>query len=183
MQMGGRLQLATLDDRLDTTFGMSGWSGSVAFGTIDAGIRARSSTANQGVVFLGTANLQFATHRTPLDLWWAGDTGHARSTFLRAHPLLDEGRLRVDRLGRSLGHLSLEAQRWWTVIGPIRAAAAVFGDAARTTQLYDRDRARHDVDVGIGAHLAIAGIPGLFSANVAKGLADGATAFSITYAP
>jgi hypothetical protein len=79
--------------------------------------------------------------------------------------------------------LSLEAQRWWTVIGPIRAAAAVFGDAARTAQLYDGDHARHDVDVGIGAHLAIAGIPGLFSANVAKGLADGATAFSVTYTP
>jgi predicted double-glycine peptidase len=183
VQVGGGLQLMTLDDRLDATFGLSGWSGRNGFGTIGAGIRARSSTANQGVVFLGTANLQFATHRTPLDLWWAGDTGHARSTFLRAHPLLDEGRLRVDRLGRSLGHLSLEAQRWWTVIGPIRAAAAVFGDAARTTQLYDRDRTRHDVDVGIGAHLAIAGIPGLFSANVAKGLADGATAFSVTYAP
>jgi hypothetical protein len=134
-------------------------------------------------VLLGEANLQIVTRRAPLDLWWAGDTGHVRSTLLRAHPLLDDGRLRVDRLGRSLGHFSLEAQRWWTVVGPISAAAAVFGDVARTAQLYDGERTRHDVDVGIGAHLAVSGIRGLFSANVAKGLADGATAFSVTYTP
>jgi hypothetical protein len=37
--------------------------------------------------------------------------------------------------------------------------------------------------VGIGAQLAVSGIRGLFSANVAKGLADGAAAFSVTYTP
>jgi hypothetical protein len=183
LQVGGSVGLVTPDDRLDAAFELSGWPGSGAFSTIAAGIRARSSTAKRGVVVLGTANLQFATRRAPLDLWWAGDTGHARSTLLRAHPLLDDGRLRVDRLGRTLGHFSLEAQRWWTVVGPISAAAAVFGDVARTAQLYDSEGARHDVDVGIGAHLAVSGIRGLFSANVAKGLADGAAAFSVTYTP
>jgi hypothetical protein len=181
--VGGGVELVTPDDRLDAEFALSGWPGNGAFGTIDAGIRARSSTAKRGVVLLGTANLQFATRRAPRDLWWAGDTGHVRSTLLRAHPLLDDGRLRIDRLGRTLGHFSLEAQRWWTVFGPISAAAAVFGDVARTAQLYGSERARHDVDVGIGAHLAVSGIRGLFSANVAKGLADGATAFSLTYTP
>jgi hypothetical protein len=183
LQVGGSLELVTLDDRLDAAFELSGWPGSGAFSTIEAGIRARSSTAKRGVVVLGTANLQFATRRAPLDLWWAGDTGHARSTLLRAHPLLDDGRLRVDRLGRTLGHFSLEAQRWWTVVGPISAAGAVFGDVARTARLYDSEGARHDVDVGIGAHLAVSGIRGLFSANVAKGLVDGAAAFSVTYTP
>jgi predicted double-glycine peptidase len=183
LQVGGGVELVTPDDRLDAAFELSGWPGNGAFGTIDAGIRARSSAAKRGVVFLGTANLQFATHRAPLDLWWAGDTGHARSTLLRAHPLLDDGRLRVDRLGRTLGHFSLEAQHWWTVVGPISAAASVFGDVARTAQLYAGDPARHDVDLGIGAYLAVAGIRGLFSANVAKGLADGATVFSVRYTP
>jgi hypothetical protein len=183
VQVGGRVELVTPDDRLDAAFELSGWPGSGAFSTIDAGIRARSSTAKRDVVLLGRANLQFATRHAPLDLWWAGDTGHVRSTLLRAHPLLDDGRLRVDRLGRTLGHFGLEAQRWWTVAGPISAAAAVFGDVARTAQLYASERARHDVDVGIGAHLAVAGIRGLFSATVAKGLADGATAFSLTYTP
>ena len=69
--------------------------------------------------------------------------------------------------------------RAWLVL----AAAAVFGDVARTAQLYDSESARHDVDVGIGARLAVSGIRGLFSTNVAKGLADGATAFSVTYTP
>jgi hypothetical protein len=183
LQVGGSVGLVTLDDRLDAAFEASGWLGRGAFTTIDAGIRARSSNAKRGVVLVGTANLQFATHRAPLDLWWAGDTGHVRSTLLRAHPLLDGGELRVDRLGRILGQFSLEAQRWWSVVGPISAAAAVFGDVARTAQLYDSQRARRDVDVGIGAHLAVSGIRGQFSANVAKGLADGATAFSVTYTP
>jgi predicted double-glycine peptidase len=183
LQVGGGVELVTSDDRLGAAFVLSGWPGGETFGTIDAGIRARSSSAKRGVVLLGAANLQFVTRRAPLDLWWAGDTGHVRSTLLRAHPLLDDGRLRVDRLGRTLGHFSVEAQRWWTVVGPISAAAAAFGDVARTAQLYDSERARHDVDVGIGAHLAVSGIRGLFSATVAKGLADGATAFSVTYTP
>jgi hypothetical protein len=183
LHVGGSIELVTPDDRLDAGFALSGWPGGETFGTVDAGIRARSSTAKRGVVLLGAASLQFVTRRAPLDLWWAGDTGHVRSTLLRAHPLLDDGRLRVDRLGRTLGHFSVEAQRWWAVVGPISAAAAVFGDVARTAQLYDSARARHDVDVGIGAHLAVSGLRGQFSANVAKGLADGATAFSVTYTP
>ncbi|HEY5618366.1 MAG TPA: C39 family peptidase [Vicinamibacterales bacterium] len=181
-RVGGRLQFAALDDRFDAAVGVASWPGNDAFGTFDAGLRARSTTARRGLVFLGVANVQLATALTPLDLWWAGDTGHARSTFLRAHPLLDEGRLRADRLGRALAQVSVEAQRWWTVVGPISAAAAVFGDVARTARRYDGP-AHGDVDVGTGARLAVAGIPGVFSANVAKGLRDGATAFSVTYQP
>ena len=75
--------------------------------------------------------------------------------FARAHPLLDDGRLRVDRLGRTLGHFSLEAQRWWTIVGPISAATAVFGDVARTAQLYDSEGARHGAIAGGSAHLAV----------------------------
>jgi peptidase C39-like protein len=182
LRLGGQLRFATLDDRLDGAFGASTWPGDAAFGTVEAAVRARSSTARQGMVFLGTASVQFATASTPLDLWSAGDTGHVRPTLLRAHPLLDQGRLRSEQLGRKLGQVSLEAQRWWRVAGPIRAAASLFGDAVQTAARYD-GTSRRDVDLGLGARLALAGIPGVFSANIAQGLADGATAFSVTYQP
>jgi hypothetical protein len=182
LRLGGQLRFAALKDRLDGAFGMSTWPGQDAFGTLETALRVRSSTATQGIVFLGTASFQFATALTPLDVWSAGDTGHVRSALLRAHPLLDDGRFRVERLGRGLGQVSLEAQRWWALAGPIRAGAAVFGDAARTAARYD-GTSRRDVDVGVGARLAVTGIPGVFSANIAQGLADGAMAFSVTYQP
>ena len=182
LRLGGQLRFAALDDRLDGAFRVSAWPGNAAFGTVEASLRARSSSATQGVVLLGSASIQFATGLTPLDVWSAGDTGHVRSTLLRAHPLLDEGRFRVERLGRALGHASFEAQRWWAIAGPIRAGAALFGDAAQTAARFD-GTSRGDVDLGVGARLAVAGIPGVFSANIAQGIADGATAFSLTYQP
>jgi hypothetical protein len=116
-RLGGGVQVTKFADRLDVVIDTAGWPGRDPFGTFAAGVRARSSTARQSVVLLGTADLQLATRLTPLDLWWAGDTGHARAALLRAHPALDGGRLRADRLGRTLGIVSLEAQRWWTVSG------------------------------------------------------------------
>ena len=62
------------------------------------------------------------------------------------------------------------------------AAAAVFGDVAQTFRRYSGPASR-DVDVGVGTRLAVVGIPGTFAVNLAKGLADGATAFSVTYQP
>lgn len=180
--IGGGARWASLDDRVDASAGVQAWLGHAGFATIDAGVRARSSSAVRGRVFRGTGGVQIATDTTPLDLWWAGDTGHARVALVRAHPLLDQGRLRVERLGRAVAHASLEAQRWWTVVRPVSAAAAVFGDVARTARRRDGP-ALGDVDVGVGARVAVAGVPGVFRVDVAKGLRDGATAISIAYEP
>lgn len=180
--VGGQLQFVARDERLEGSFEVASWPGDDSFGTIAANVRAQSSTSRQGLVFAGAAGLQFASRLTPLDLWGAGDTGDVRFTLLRAHPLLEDGRFRTDRLGRTVGQMSFEAQRWWSVATPLRAAAAVFADMARTARRYD-GASRGDVDAGIGVRLAVAGIPGAFSVNFAKGLADGATAFSMTYKP
>ena len=180
--IGGGVRVLAMDDRIDARANVETWLGPAAFATVDAGMRARSSAALRGPLFAGAVSVQIASDRTPLDLWWAGDTGHARSTLMRAHPVLDRGRLRVDRLGRTLIHGSLEAQRWWPVAGPVRAAAAAFGDVGRTGGLHD-GTAFGDADVGIGARLALAGIPGVFRVDLAKGLRDGATALSVAYDP
>ena len=180
--VGGQVRFVTVDSRFDAALRLASWPGNGAFGTLSAGIHGRSSTARRGAVLLGSATFQRASERTPLDLWWAGDTGHARSTYLRAHPVLHDGRLRTERLGQELVQMSLEAQRWWALAGPVSAAAAVFGDVAQTFRRYSGPASR-DVDVGLGTRLAVVGIPGTFAVNLAKGLADGATAFSVTYQP
>ena len=40
-----------------------------------------------------------------------------------------------------------------------------------------------DVDAGLGARLAVPGLPGAFRFDVARGLRDGATALSFAYEP
>jgi hypothetical protein len=180
--VGTGLHFASLDGRLESRAGIDVWSGSGRFATTHANVRAKSSTALQGAVFMATAGGAAASRSTPMNLWWAGDTGHVRAALLRAHPLLDDGRLRVDRLGRAFFHGSFEAQRWWRVRGPVRAAAAAFADMGHTARRAS-DPGHGDVDVGMGARLAIAGIPGLLRVDLAKGLRDGATAFSLVYQP
>jgi hypothetical protein len=172
----------SLDDRIDARIGTDAWPGRAGFATGQAVVRARSSTDLRGVVFVAAAAVQGASHRTPLDLWWAGDTGHVRTTLLRAHPVLDQGRLRVDRLGRTFVHGSLEAQRWWVLAGPVRAGAAAFGDMGHTGRRLAA-RAQGDVDVGFGARVAVTGMPGIFKVDAARGLRDGAAALSFVYEP
>jgi hypothetical protein len=179
---GAAVQFASVDGRINATVGTDAWPRRGGFATSRANLRARSSTELQGLVIIAAAGAETATRATPMNLWWAGDTGHVRTALLRAHPVLDEGHLRVDRLGRTFFHGSLEAQRWWGVAGPVRAAAAAFGDFGRTGRRISGP-ARGDVDLGMGARLAVAGIPGIFRADLGKGLRDGATAFSLVYEP
>ena len=180
--LGASLRFVSVDDRVEARIAADAWSGRTGFATGQAVVRARSSTDLRGVVVVAAAAVQGASDRAPLDLWWAGDTGHVRAALLRAHPALDEGRLRADRLGRTLAHGSLEAQRWWMIAGPVRAAAAAFGDMARTGHRVDGG-GLGDVDVGFGARLAVTGMPGIFRIDVGRGLRDGATAVSFVYEP
>jgi hypothetical protein len=179
---GTALQFASRGGRLTARVGTEGWSGDVRFAMADANLRGRSSPELRGLVFVAVAGVQLASRQTPPSLWGAGDTGSVRTTLLRAHPVLDDGRLRVDRLGRAFLYGTAEAQRWWRIAGPLRAAAATFGDIGRTGRRFD-EGAQRDVDVGIGARFAMAGIPGMFRADLAKGLRDGVTAFSLVYEP
>lgn len=179
---GGGLRFASADGRVDLSAAVHAWPGDNAFGTVNAAARVRSSTVPRGLVVVATAGAHANTRATPLDLWAAGDTGHARPALLRAHPLLDEGRLRVERLGRLLIQGSVEAQRWWPAAGPLRVGGAVFGDIGRTARRYE-GAPFTDVDLGAGARLALAGLSGVFRIDLAKGLRDGAVALSVAYQP
>jgi predicted double-glycine peptidase len=179
---GAALQFASFEGRMDATVGADAWPRRGGFATTRASLRARSSTEREGIVYVASGGFETASAQTPMNLWPAGDTGHARAALLRAHPVLDEGRLRVERLGRAFLHGSLEAQRWWRVAGPLRIAAAAFTDLGQTTRRTD-STARGDVDVGLGARVAVAGIPGVFRADLGKGLRDGAIAICLVYEP
>lgn len=180
--VAGGVRLASAGDRLTAQAQTSAWLGRNGFTAGGVAVRARSSVEPRGVVWLATGATEIASALTPMDVWPAGDTGVARSTLLRAHPLLaGGGRMRISRIGRVVHNASVEGQRWWRIMGPIRGAAAAFVDVARTAR---RPAAapRHDLDAGIGARFIGVGIPGMLRIDFATGISDGARAVSLVYA-
>ena len=123
-----------------------------------------------------------ATSSTPADLWFAGDTGTVRPALLRAHPIVDDGMLQSERLGRRIVHVSGETRRWWTLRSVLQIGAGVFVDAARVDRRAAQDP-RGDVDVGAGLRLGFPGLDGVFRFDLGKGLGDGSTAVSFVYEP
>lgn len=178
---GAAVRFVSRDDRLHAAVAADLWHGGKTFGLVDGRIAARSSTMKRDRVYLIRSGAAAASSAVPPDLWFAGDTGQAREPLLRAHPVLQDGRLLTQQLGRGIVHASFEAQQWWTV-AVTRVAAAAFLDAARVFRRLD-PASRTDVDAGLGARLAIPGVRGVFRADVARGLRDGATAISFVYEP
>lgn len=178
----GRARLTSFDDRLDASIGASVWAGGERFAMVEASGELRSSGEHRPIVLLATGAAAAALGPVPLDLWPAGDTGHARGPLMRAHPVLARGQLRVERLGRVVVSGTVEGQRWWRRAGVLHVGAAAFADLGRTSRRLDG--AGHvDTDVGIGVRLAATGLPGIFRIDLAKGLRDGATALSFVYQP
>lgn len=161
--------------------GITAWTRpSRAFGAGGARIEWRSSQALSGTVLLATAGMETVSRQAPLDLWAAGDTGHARDSLLRAHPVLDGARLRVDRLGRSFSAASFEARRWTQPATVLHVAIAGFLDLGRTGgRIAGRPLA--DADVGAGLRVAIPGAAGIFQLNAARGLRDRGHAISLLW--
>jgi hypothetical protein len=180
--LGAGLRVLTIAERLDGHIDLSGWKAGPSFGTMDVGATIRSTTERRGQVFVGRAGLGLASVDTPADIWFAGDTGRSRGMPLRAHPLMSGGQIRVEQIGRQVIYSSGETQRWWAGKAGVRLGAAAFVDVAHTDRRAVA-RARNDVDVGLGARLAVPGVNGTIRIDVAKGLRDGATALSFVYDP
>jgi hypothetical protein len=176
------LRLASAHDRITLHVDGSSWLGEQRFGSIGAAGSLLSSDRQQGTVFIARAGGATTTVATPPDLWFAGDTGNVRKALLRAHPIVDDGMLQSDRLGRRIAYLSGEARQWWTVRSLIHIGAAAFADAARVDRQAVAEM-RGDVDVGGGLRVALPGLNGVFRLDIGKGLRDGATAFSFVYEP
>jgi hypothetical protein len=179
--VGGGLRSASAGDRLVGVLDVDGWSGERGFATVSASGYFRSSTVREGVVLTGVLGGGTVSAAAPGDLWVAGDTGRARPMLVRAHPLVDDGRLRVERLGRAGVFATGEVQRWWRA-SRLRVGGAVFADAATTRRRVDRGP-MNDVDLGAGLRATVPGMSGVVRVDLAKGLRDGATRLSLVYEP
>ena len=175
------LRIVSRGSRLSVRGGGETWWGSSAFSRADLAVMAVSSRERKGMVYIARAGAAAGSLDLPPLLWFAGDTGQARDTLLRAHPLVDDGRLRVERLGRQLLNASTEIQRWWAP-GLLRAGGAAFIDVARTSGRIEPG-SRGDVDAGVGFRLALPGVAGVVRADVATGLRHGGTRWSFVYEP
>ena len=174
-------EVRALRGGVELTLAVDGWIGGSRFAVGRARADWESSPAPRGFVATASAGLEWIQGPAPMDVWRAGDTGHARAVLLRAHPVLDDGALRVDRLGRRLVHATSEAQYWFRA-GPLPLGAALFVDTARTAaRLAGGPLA--DVDAGAGMRLALPGRSGAIRIDIAHGLRDGRNAVSVAWTP
>jgi hypothetical protein len=145
-------------ERFDTQLAGRGWLGNSRFASLQLSAIARTSAEPRNFVLIGRFGTATATAATPLDQWPAGDTGSVRPLLLRGHPVLDSGRMRLDRVGRGVLAGSFEVQRWFG-LPFVWFAPAVFADVARTSHRLTGN-ALDDVDVGGGVRIRIAAMTG-----------------------
>jgi hypothetical protein len=165
-------------DRVSLRAGATLFGGSFTAWTTTADVAWRSSIRHEESVVLARAGTDVASANAPLALWPGAGTGPARDVLLRAHPLLEDGRITGDVFGRRVAHAGIEVQRWLRPFASIvRIAPAVFVDAAAARERLHAGSA-WNADAGVGLRLAAPG-SGVLRVDVAKGLRDGATAFSV----
>jgi outer membrane translocation and assembly module TamA len=93
--------------------------------------------------------------------------------------LIDDGIIGDAVLGRHLVSGGVEARRWRQLSRkPVRFAPALFLDVARAYHAFDPQNERWHADIGTGVRIAIPG-SGVLRIDVAHGLDDGRTAFSM----
>jgi hypothetical protein len=179
--VSARVELWPVIDRVVFETGATAWTGSnESFRAADATVRWRSSAALAGTVWLANAGYRAASAAAPASVWPGADTGHARDVLLRAHPLLDAGVIDGGVFGRRVAHGGAEVQRWLTPGKQrlLRVAPAVFVDLARATRGFIVSDRRLHYDAGAGLRVSVAGM-GVLRIDVARGLRDGRTAFSV----
>lgn len=181
------VQLRLAEDRIAVTGSGSAWpsiASRPAFGLIELAASWRSTAGRRALEWRARAGFELASDGSPLALWRGAGTGHARDALLRAHPLLDDGVVRGERIGRSLAHGGFEATRWLWDGGLGAVGVALFLDGAKLWRPLDRGVGEVDgslmIDSGAGLRLSLPW-QGSLRADVAVGLGDGATALSMAW--
>lgn len=175
----GTVDLASLGEGGTVRVRGQSWLGSTRFALLDVSSRLTRQTRDARYALMLRAAGSWITTDSPLDLWPAGDTGHVRTTLLRAHPLVRDGEFRAPRLGTRVVTGSLEGQRWWKV-RTARVAFAAFADMGRTGGRLSGGTV-DDADIGLGVRGRFPGMPGSLRADAARGLRDGRMALSFVY--
>lgn len=180
--LDGALDARLAGDRLSVRIDAAAWltpGSGPGFGSGGLSTAWRSTTEGNGRAWLAAAGWRAVTAEAPLDLWPGAGEGQARAPLLRAHPLLADGVIAGEVFGRQLSHATGEVQQ------PVRTAAigvlrlAAFIDTARAWHTAASGAtSRWHTDAGVGLRLALPGRAGTARIDVARGLRDGATAWS-----
>src|SRR6185436_10862924 len=174
----------TVEARLASEHAVIGAEGAAWVGqlrTWSAAFRSewRSNTRNEGSVWLVRGQDTVVASDAPLALWPGAGRGQGRDGLLRAHPLIDDGVIGYGTFGRHVIDGGAEGRRWMQLSRkPLKFAPAVFVDVARAYHALDPGSERWQTDVGAGLRVAIPG-SGVLRVDVAHGLVDGRTAFSM----
>lgn len=182
--VGGALEHRVARDRVSLSADADAWLASAslpAFSSTTLRARWTAPIAMSGWAAAGSGGLQHVTAAAPLELWPGAGEGQARAALLRAHPLLDDGVIRVTSnsvFGRTLAFGNAEAQRWIETRWPLRVGIAAFTDVARASDRAPMGSATQ-VDVGGGLRLRLPGMSHTLRVDVAHGLRDGANALTV----
>jgi hypothetical protein len=153
-----------------------------AFGSTAAAMAFRSSSGT-AASWIGQLGMHLVSTNSPLDEWPGADTGHARAPLLRAHPLLLDGVVRAERLGRVLVHGTLEFHRPVLERSLAQVSLAAFADVAKRGRTRLEISAPVDLDAGGGFRVRTPGASGMLRLDVARSLRDGNVVVSAAWQP
>jgi hypothetical protein len=156
-----------------------GWFGTASTWIASAGADWRSTRDREGQQWIARAGMNLAGTGAPLALWYGAGTGPRAEALLRAHPVLDDGRVDQAVFGRRLLHAGAEWRHWLPPVSRVlRMAPAIFVDTARALEGASFSDARTHVDVGAGLRFVVPGA-GVVGIDIGRGLRDGRTVVSI----
>jgi Peptidase C39 family len=159
--------------------GGEAWFGRVSTWTARAGAHWRSSRTREGNEWSARAGMHLTGRRAPFALWHGAGTGPRATALLRAHPVLDGGRVDRAVFGRRLFHAGAEWRHWLPPVKRVvRIAPAIFVDAGHALDGAAFSDPRAHVDVGAGLRVVLPG-SGVVGIDVGRGLRDGQMALSI----
>jgi hypothetical protein len=157
---------AAEDDRSWLTLGGAGWNGAGrSFGraSVEAGADVPQGTRREWRLRAGATAVSAEASRT---LWPGAGTGRVRDPLLRAHGLIEDGVIAGPSLGRELLYGTVE-HRVFRAVGPLRAGAALFVDAAHARRRGPGMGSGTFVDVGGGLFVGAGSREG--SVSLARG--------------
>jgi len=182
ISVGAEIERRLFADHVTARVAGQRWAGfgSPGFATASGRVSFASSVDPAPIALLAQAGAEIASASSPLALWSGAGEGRARGALLRAHPLLDHGRIDGPVFGQRLAHATVETQHWLRRPGLVRLGAAAFVDlAAASHRSPDSIGYPLQVDAGAGLRIRIPGISSSLRIDYARGLRDGAHAWTI----